>query len=300
MASALLLAGVVAHWHGEDDLERLLAAWPRDPRFELVVVDNGSTRLAPLRAARPDVTWIEAGRNLGFGGAVNRGVEATRAELLLFLNPDAAPRPGALPDLLAGFARRPDAAGIVPKLLSPDGAPQNAWQLAPLPTRRGLMAQAFFLPRRTLGQHEPEAGAAIEQPAAAALALRRSVFETVGGFDAGFHPAWFEDVDLAARLRAAGHRLLYWPASVFEHRLGSTLPRLGYGAFLAAYDRNLVRYARKHHGPAFAFLLAAAVRVGALARLILVPLRRPRRARSRAEAARALVSLALLGTRLRE
>ena len=298
MSPSPRLAGVVAHWHGEDDLATLLRRWPRDPRFQLVVVDNGSTRLGELRATRDDVTWIEGGGNRGFGGAINHGVAATNADLLLALNPDAAPRAGALEALLAGFERHPEAAGLVPRLLSPDGAPQYGWQLAPLPSRLDLLAQASFLPRRTVGRVEPAAGTPIEQPAAAALALRRSSFDRVGGFDPAFHPAWFEDVDLGARLRAVGERLVYWPASVFEHRLGSSLPRLGYGAFLLAYDRNMVRYARKHHGSAFAAWLSATVRVAAIGRLLALPLRRPRRAGSRLQAARALV--ALITTRLRE
>ena len=90
--------------------------------------------------------------------------------------------------------------------------------------------------------------------AAAALALRR---ESFAGFDADFHPAWFEDVDLAKRMKDAGLVIRYWPAAVFRHELGSTVPRLGYGPFLQIYYRNLIRYLRKHHGALWA--LAARV-----------------------------------------
>src|SRR5260370_40264216 len=90
-----LLAGIVAHWHDEAHLGELVAAWPRDPRFELVVVDNGSS----AALADPDAgaaLVLRPGRNLGFAGAVNAGAAAARAPLLRVLNPDAPPEPAAL------------------------------------------------------------------------------------------------------------------------------------------------------------------------------------------------------------
>src|SRR5690606_5351472 len=125
-----------------------------------------------------------------------------------------------------------------------------------------------------------------------ALALRRKAFESVGGFDAGYHPAWFEDVDLARRLAAAGETIVYLPAATFVHRGGASVPALGYGRFLAAYDRNLARYLRRHHGRGWELVFRALVPVGALLRTLALPLRRPRRAASRGEAARALLALA--------
>ena len=67
-----LLTGVVVHWHNEELLAELAAAWPRDPRFELLVVDNGSS--APLP---PGLKVLHPGRNLGFGGGANAGAAVT-------------------------------------------------------------------------------------------------------------------------------------------------------------------------------------------------------------------------------
>src|SRR6185436_11655045 len=101
-----LLTGIIVHWHNEEALAELTAAWPRDPRFELLVVDNGSSlplddlRLGPARLLQP-------GRNLGFAGGANAGIAAARAPLVLLLNPDAVPAAGALERLLEGFAAFP-------------------------------------------------------------------------------------------------------------------------------------------------------------------------------------------------
>lgn len=280
---------MVVHWYNEDELAGLLAAWPDDPRFELVVVDNGSTRpLPPGRYRR-----IDPGANLGFAGGANAGAAATRGPLLLFLNPDAHPRPGALESLLEGFARHPEAAGLAPRLEGEDGRPQHRWQLRRLPRPGELLLHSFLVALPLGPREEPAAGAPVEQPAAAALALRREAFTVAGGFDAAFHPAWFDDVDLARRLTAMGARVLYWPAARFRHRLGASVPRLGYGPFLWIYSRNLCRYLARHHGRLWATASRALLVPGMLLRLLLLPLRRPRRAGSRRQAARGLVAVAL-------
>jgi GT2 family glycosyltransferase len=284
-----LLTGIVVHWHNEEQLAALTAAWPRDPRFELLVVDNGSSgpldepRVAPARLLQP-------GRNLGFAGGANAGIAAARAPIVLLLNPDAVPEEGALDELLAGFAAWPDAAGLAPRMTGPAGEPQFAWQLRRLPSPASLLLHALPLGGSQGGlTTEPPAGAPVEQPAAAALALRRAAVEAIGGLDAGFWPAWFEDVDLARRLAAAGQVLRYQPAARFRHGLGGTVPRLGYGPFLWIYDRNLVRYLRKHHGAAWALTARVLLVVGVLIRLLLLPVRRPNRAASRGEALRGLL-----------
>lgn len=289
--SAPELSAVVVAWRAREDALALAAAFPADPRFELVIVDNSGEITAPAGGSGR-VALVAPGRNLGFAAGSNAGARAARAPRLLFLNPDARPAPGALERLLDAFARHPEAAGQAPRLVGEDGAPQWGWQLKPLPSPWALLAHAFFWNPTRGPRREPAAGSVVEQPAAAALALTRAAFDAVGGFDEGYYPAWFEDVDLARRLAARGLRVVYAPESVFVHRGGGSVPALGYGGFLAAYDRNLARYLRRHHGRAWELAFRALVPVGALARLVLLPLRRPRRAATRGEAAAALLSAA--------
>jgi GT2 family glycosyltransferase len=283
------LAGIVVHWRDEARLAELTAAWPRDdPRFELLVVDNSASAPAPVQPVR----LLRPGRNLGFAGGVNAGVAASRAPLLLLLNPDAVPERGALEALIEGFAAHPEAAGLAPRLAGADEEPQFAWQLRRLPSAWDVLRQTLPWPLAGRGAGlaaEPRPGTAVEQPAAAALALRRQALAAAGGLDERFHPAWFEDVDLARRLRQIGAVVLYWPAARFRHALGSTVPRLGYGPFLWIYYRNLERYLAKHHGAAWALAARASLAAGLAIRLPLVLLRRPRRASSRGEAAAGLL-----------
>lgn len=286
------LSGVVVHWRDPDSLARLLEAWPDDPRFELVVVDNGSD--PPLRElpGLPGARLVSPGTNLGFAGGANLGAREARGEVLLLLNPDARPEPRALTALLDGLRAHPEAAGLAPRLTGPRGRVQWRWQLKPLPRPGRLVLEALLLPAASGPPAEPPAGTPVEQPAAAALALRREAWEAVGGMDPRFHPAWFEDVDLARRLREAALPVLYWPAARFRHALGSTVPRLGFRTFLWLYYRNLARYLAKHHGRGWTALLRLLLPLGMGLRLTLLPLRRPRRAGSRREAAAGLAAVA--------
>lgn len=288
-----VLCGVVVHWNNETELEALAEAWPADPRCELLVVDNSGKLPAESAASwRKKVRLLNPGGNRGFGGGVNAGVAATQAPWVLILNPDACPRPGAVESLAEACQNERSAAGLVPGLEWPGGKSQCRWQLQPLPSAATLLAQIFFLGGQRGPKKEPPAGTLIEQPAAAALALRREVLEELGGFDEGFFPAWFEDVDLAKRLAERGHFCAYLPQSRFEHAAGSSLPALGYGPFLFVYYRNLVRYLGKHHGQVAALLARLLLPVSMLLRILLLPLRRPNRAKSRSEAATGLAAVA--------
>lgn len=297
------LSAIVVHWRNEEQMARLQAAWPDDPRWQLLVVDNSrslGTLPAPATLLIPD-------SNLGFGAGVDFGAARAAGDWLLVLNPDARPEPGALDALLAATEDFPQAAGIVPALVGPEGRSQHPWQLRPLPTPTQLIAQTL----RFVGVHGPREppprGSAIEQPAAAALLLSRAALDAVDGFDGGYYPAWFEDVDLARRLADAassgeqrGHkdgdhtrgRLVYEPAARFVHEGGTSVPALGYGPFLWIYYRHLARYLHRHHGPGWAYLARGTLVIGMLIRLMAVPLRSPRQASDRGAASRALLASA--------
>jgi len=289
------LSGVVVQWGEQKLVEELLAAWPRDPRFELWVVDNGGD----LTLAWPPELGggiLRPSCNLGFAGGVRAGVAVARSPLVLILNPDVVPEAGALERLLEGFERWPSAAGLAPRLRDPEaagGGEQWFWQLRRLPGPLALLLHALFWPAGGALRREPAAGAAVEQPAAAALALRRAALDQVGGLDEEFYPAWFEDVDLARRMQQAGLVLRYHPEACFRHHLGSSVSRLGYGLFLWIYSRNLARYLAKHHGRHWRIAVRILTVASSSLRLALVPLRRPRRAASRRQAAAGLIAAAL-------
>lgn len=253
---------------------------------ELVVVDNASAEFpaAGVASAWPDARVIRNQTNRGFGPAANQGATVAAGDVLLFLNPDTLAVDNPLPPLLDVFANHQEAVAAAPRLLdaeSGDRAPQPRFQLRRLPTlgraaRELLLLDRVFPNGRAARRahyldHDLDRPFPVEQPAAAALAVRRDVFRRLGGFDESFFPAWFEDVDLCARLRAEG-TILYMPDSRFRHAGGLAVGVLGYQRFLPIYYRNACRYWSKHRGAAAAFGFRLLVAAGMALRLLLVPL----------------------------
>lgn len=282
------ISAVVVHWRDEQALAKLLETWPDLPEVELVVIDNSATGST---TEYPQVLYVAPPSNLGFGGGANLGIQVSRGEWILILNPDVHPVEGALSALVDAVSGQPTFDGLAPRLIGEDGSPQSKWQLRPLPRPTQLLCHALWVDPVRGPEREPAAGSRIEQPAAAALLLRRSALEAVGGFDPRFQPAWFEDVDLAARLRAQNRTFEYAPAASFVHGLGGSVDSLGYGPFLVAYYRNLERYLDIHAGTRWRWLLRPLLVCGMLLRLLLLPFRRPRRAETRRVAASGLLGV---------
>ena len=113
----------------------------------------------------------------------------------------------------------------------------------------------------------------MEQPAAAALAVRRDLFLEHGGFDERFVPAWFEDVDLCLRLSRRGP-IVFWPEARFAHVGGVASRKLGYDRFLPIYYRNACRFWRLHHGLGATLAFRALLVMGMLLRLLALPITR--------------------------
>ncbi len=275
----------------------------------VVVVDNGSDDGSAAAARKAGARVIEAGANLGFGPACNLGVEAsTPSETVLFLNPDAALVEGAacLGALLAALDGDAGIAAAAPALTG-DG--QERFQLRKLPTlgslaREALLVNRLFPENRGLRSERyldrpRDVPFDVEQPAGAALLVRRDVFEELGGFDPAFAPAWFEDVDLCARIRTSGRRLRFIPSARATHVGGTAMNALPYRDYLPLYTRNLLWYLRKHEGAGTRLGARIVLLLGAVLRLALLPFVRGDHARPDAAAAyaRVLRGLLVLGWR---
>jgi N-acetylglucosaminyl-diphospho-decaprenol L-rhamnosyltransferase len=314
------ITAILVSWRDVDDIEesvRSLAAARAlarpGLRVSLVAVGNGpgSVRADRLREIWPGATVFENPHNRGFGPAANQAAAAATGDLLLFLNPDTRAQKDPFTPLAEGFEERPDAVALAPRLADASGEPvspagrrplappsdedQFTFQLRRLPRlssdARELLLWEHFRPdapaRRRARYADEDRGHPfpVEQAAGAALAVRTAAFRAIGGFDESFVPAWFEDVDLCARLAARGP-ILYWPASVFRHAGGVSSQRLGYDRFLPILYANALRYRAKHYARGARGAYRALLAAGMLLRLAALPFR-PRPPRPRSEAARA-------------
>lgn len=192
-------------------------ALPAD-RFEVVVVDDGSADTTrDVLAARSDVvTALVQPRNLGPAAARNRGVDAARSDLVLFVDDDVVATPSLLSTHLAAHATAADPAFAL--LGRVDWHPD----LTVTPFMRWLDRSGLQFGYDTWLQP-----GAVEPPHAAFytanVSLRRDLLRRVGGFDERFPYPAFEDIDLAFRLGEHGLRLVYDPRAVAHHARAITL-----------------------------------------------------------------------------
>ena len=255
MADGVDVSVLIVTWNSARWIERCLASVPgacEGLRAEIVICDNASSdATVSLVAGRGEV--IRSATNAGFAAATNRAFLQARGEAVFLLNPDCELAPRAITELFAFLERTPGAAVAAPLLEDESGDSQREFQLRRLPTLRSLAADVFAVGRlfpRATARHryrnlDLTVPQRIEQPAGAALLIRRSVVEEIGPLDEQFAPAWFEDVDYCARLAAAGKEIWVVPSAAARHFGGSSLEYLSFERFNEVWYGNMWRYSRK-------------------------------------------------------
>ena len=271
--SDLELSIVIVNYRSWDRLERglaslrpLLAGAAR--RAEVIVVDNasGDGRLPDFASAHSGARFVENDGNWGFADGCNRGAKEARGEFLLFLNPDAEDPGGGITTLLSEARAHPRAAIVTARQVDEDGRPQKVFDAYPsLWTLFGFARAVLRLvapsrypdPRRDRADYFE-----VDWVSGSVLLVRRSLFDSLGGFCNGFW-MYSEDVDLCRRARAAGHAVAVAGAVTLTHAHGGASRENPETAALTRSEVVVSRhfYASRHLGSAHAaaYHLALAV-----------------------------------------
>jgi GT2 family glycosyltransferase len=222
--------------------------------IRVVVVDNasedGSADLVETNF--PWATLVRSGTNLGYGSAVNLGLEGAETPWVAAANADVEVESGALTELLSAGTKYDCAAILAPRLVLPSGRTQESVYSFPRLsaslvagvgiTRLSPRIERWARPRGTPGRDQPSQ---IDWAMGAFLLIRRSAYDAVGGFDAR---QWMyaEDLDLCWRARVEGWQTIYVPLARVKH-VGGAAATAAFGAstntpeVLGAYYSWLLR-----------------------------------------------------------
>lgn len=237
---------------------------------EVIVVDNASTDgTADLVASEfPEVRLVASTRRRGFAANCNHGARVAQTGTLLFLNPDARVKHGAIDALLDLLSSNEQVAVAGPRLVYPDGRLQPSARR--FPTFLSVLVRRTPLrwvlrnskgERRHLMLDGIDERACLHEPLAvdwllgAAVAVPNEVYRKLGGMDEGYR-LYCEDIDLCWRAWEAGYRVVQVPVAVVEHELRE-LTR----------HRFFTRATLWHFKSMFRFVLRHGLRPPALARV---------------------------------
>ncbi|MDG4786342.1 glycosyltransferase family 2 protein [Micromonospora sp. WMMD1102] len=263
------------------------------------VVDNNSTdhTVALLTERFPDVTVIANQRNAGFAAAVNQGLAGCTDDVLLVVNPDCVLPAPAARELVVHLRARPDVGIVGPRLVDAHGRPaisahpfetltsvvlsRFGGSLVPVAVRRllaGVRRRAAYDACRV-----PSAPVSVDWLSGACLAIRRHLFDRIGGLDEGYF-MYYEDEELCLQARRLGADVVLLPTATARHTGGGSSADPGW--IWPHLYRSMLRFFARHrrsryHALRLVILLRALLGVAlAVVRLAVSP--RPGLARLRA------------------
>ena len=211
LASIILLS-----YNSKDDLTECIPSLEKQTytNYEIIIVDNASTDNTSefVRTNYPNIRFVDAGSNLGYPAGNNLGFQHSSGEYIVILNPDTVAEPDWLAELVKPFEDDPEIGLTTSKILiygkeDTINTCGNSIHYTGLDFCRGLYEPSSLYAK-------PDEVGAIS---GCSFAIRREVFEELGGFDPDFF-LYLEDVDLSWRARLMGHRIQFVPDSVVYHK----------------------------------------------------------------------------------
>lgn len=228
---------------------------------EIILVDNASLRgdLEYLQRAFPSIRLIRNATNVGFGRANNQAARIANGEILFLLNNDTLTISEILSPVIQVFAEQAEVGIIGPRLLNLDRSLQLSAGPQPSFARELTdkllygMVDRSFKPACRLAERIRGRRGYVGWVTGAALFIRRSLFEELGGFDEALF-MYFEDKDLCRRATLLGSRVFHLPEVELVHLRGASSASPP-GQKNQVYRRSQLHYYARHRSRLERFLL---------------------------------------------
>ncbi|MCP4536815.1 MAG: glycosyltransferase family 2 protein [Chloroflexi bacterium] len=227
---------IIVTYNGSAYLEQCLTSVQQDAGTdcEIIIIDNASTDDSAdfVQSRYPEVMLVRNTINRGFAAACNQGADIAVGRVLVFLNQDTHVEPGWLSSLARGL----DGEEI--------GLTTSKILLMSQPERIHLCGQDVHYTGLVFGRgflfladdmNTPKAVAAVS---GASFAVRRQVWEELGGFDETLY-MYYEETDLSWRAQLVDYKCLYTPGSVVFHDYHLSRPN-PYTLYYSNRNRSLL------------------------------------------------------------
>jgi GT2 family glycosyltransferase len=244
---------------------------------EIFVVDNDSKdgTVDAVRSEYPTVNIIQNSQNLGFGAANNQAFEKCKGDYVLLVNTDAFVHSGCIIRLFDFLDKHSDVAVVAPRVLNSDGSIQASVHPFPTPLRcwienlwlNPLVKNVFTLRDWRSWTHDETRE--VPWVIGACLLVRKTVIDTVGGFDERFF-MYSEETDWQYRIRTAGWKIWFLHDAEVTHLGGASggTEILNSKPRIAFFD-SLNYFEQKNFGSIGALSVKAAMFAGGLLRICL-------------------------------
>lgn len=287
------LSIVTVTWNSQEDIASLLFSifkkLNRDKlKTEVIIIDNRSYDLT-LKVINSfieqydlDIKLIQNPENCGFTYACNQGIDASRGEFILLLNPDCEINDNSCEILIDTLKSDKNIGASAPQLINENQTIQKSCRKFPeyrdMFFEMLLLSSAFkkskFFSRWKMEYFSHDEYTEAEQPMGAALMTRKNILEKIGKMDERFF-MFFNDVDLCRRIIDAGYKIIFNPEAKILHKKGRSVYQKR-AEMIKIWNKDCRNYFRKHnYKPVLYILLSAGLIITGFFRMIFAGLIHP-------------------------
>ncbi|RPI15123.1 MAG: glycosyltransferase family 2 protein [Ignavibacteriae bacterium] len=267
------LSIIIITWNNENEIVSCVEsikkslAGKENIDAELIIIDNNSSDNTFKVLENIDFPKLQVYKNeinTGFTKAVNQGIKYSSGKVIFLLNPDTQLMENSISEMYCFLTKNQDYGACAPRLLNEDGKTQYSIRNFPdylsmyfeFTQLSCLFSKSYFFGKWKMEYFDYEQDADVPQPMAAALMIKRGVFEKVNFMDDRFI-MFFNDVDLCKNIIENGYKIRYIKDTKIIHKKGVSIFK-DRVRMIKTWNHDCIEYFKKHKNN---FLLLTWLRV---------------------------------------